>query len=186
MDEPFWTAADIQVEYHEVVNREHSPRPPSSPRPRTPPALPPRRQEGTPGPSRPVIGSNNPFAPSWNSASASLNPPPPATQADPWEDDEDAELQRAIRMSQGHGETDPDSAVGQDTEMMGRDERERSVRATAPPPSPDPERLRSVDEEGEVMGTLFGPSTREEEGATAVVSYSEGVSRYHPVTKLHV
>lgn len=127
----------------------------ASPRPaHTPPALAPRRLPPTPASTRPVIGSNNPFYAAAQTAS----------QANP--DDEDDELQRAIRLSQGED--------GADEPMGGRDERERSVRATAPPPSPDPERLNALDEEGEVMGTLFGPSTKEEEGASAMVAFSAG------------
>jgi hypothetical protein len=62
-----------------------------------------------------------------------------------------------------------------------RDQRERSVRATAPPPSPDPVNVplkgtTQAEEEGEVMSTLFGPSTKEEEGATAMLKLRGGVS----------
>lgn len=92
-------------------------------------------------PGRIELGSNNPFR----------NNLPPPSQARV--DDEDEELQRAIRMSQDDQNMDDEER---------RQERERSVRATAPPPSPDAE-------EGEVLGTLFGPSNKEEEGQTAMV-----------------
>jgi hypothetical protein len=88
------------------------------------------------------LGSNNPFRDTSATASRGRL------------DDEDEELQRAIRMSQEDQNMDDDDR---------RQERERSVRASgAPPPSPDPE-------EGEIIGTLFGPSNKEEDGRTAMV-----------------
>lgn len=127
-----------------------------------PPALPPRR------PPRPVLGSNNPF----NTASQSQ--PRDVITID--DDDNDDDFQRAIRLSQQIGSED--ATIGND-----RDERERSVRATAPPPSPDPvvSRLKEGDqakEEGGVMDTLFGPSTKEEEGATTMIKLRGGVSAF--------
>jgi hypothetical protein len=103
-------------------------------------------------PGRIELGSNNPFR---------TNPPPPSQAR---VDDEDEELQRAIRMSQEDQNMDDEER---------RQERERSVRATAPPPSPDAE-------EGEVLGTLFGPSNKEEEGQTAMVRAQVGCEMYMP------
>lgn len=65
--------------------------------------------------------------------------------------------------------------------MGDRDQRERSVRATAPPPSPDPVNVplkgtTQAEEEGEVVNSLFGPSTKEEEGASAMIKLRGGVS----------
>lgn len=129
----------------------------------TAPPLPPRHQPATPG--RPIIGSNNPFHSATNPSTQSRDHSPVMK-----DEDFDEDLQRALRLSEGVTSGDVDTGVE-------RDERERSVRATAPPPSPNskPEgaRLKELDElaeEGEVMSTLFGPSTREEEGASAMMS----------------
>ncbi|KAK4684998.1 hypothetical protein P7C73_g5163, partial [Tremellales sp. Uapishka_1] len=80
------------------------------------------------------LPSNNPF-----------RTEPYALSAPPMQDDpEDDDLMQAIAMSKAGMEDD------------GRQERERSVRASgAPPPSPQAE-------EGEVMQTLFGPSEKED------------------------
>lgn len=51
-----------------------------------------------------------------------------------------------------------------DHQEQGRTDRERSLRATAPPPSPE---MKGLD--GDSMRTLFGPSNKEEVGQTAVV-----------------
>jgi hypothetical protein len=107
------------------------------------------------------VGSNNPFY------GAGALPPREVINVN---DDEDDDLQRAIRLSK---ETDRgDSASGED-----REQRERSIRATAPPPSPDREKqkeLNELDEESEVMGSLFGPSTKEQAGASAMITLRGG------------
>jgi hypothetical protein len=93
-------------------------------------------------------------------------------------DDEDDDLQRAIRLSRG----DDLATELRDAPIHGeRDERERSVRATAPPPSPDRVTGSSMtvdagQDDGEAINALFGPSTKEEDGATAMLSLRGGVS----------
>lgn len=83
------------------------------------------------------FASNNPFNPSFNSAF----PPPPT--AGPGIAQEDTDLQRALALS-----TEDD-----------RTERERSVRASAPPPSP-----------GRLDEPTFGPSNKDDpQGSLAMV-----------------
>lgn len=75
------------------------------------------------------------------------------------EDDENEELQRALEMSTGAAQDGRTEDDGQR-----RNERERSVRASGvPPPSPDMD-------EAQVMGTLFGPSEKDDkDGSMAMV-----------------
>lgn len=75
------------------------------------------------------------------------------------EDDENEELQRALEMSTGAAQ---DGTTADDGQR--RNERERSVRASGvPPPSPD-------TDEAQVMGTLFGPSEKDDkDGSMAMV-----------------
>lgn len=98
------------------------------------------------------------------------------------EQEEEDELERALALSRqtGSGDNDGDGGpsgicadgsgigrVGDDSDRQGRS-RERSVRASAPPPSP-----RRLDEEGEIniVGPpAFGPSNKEDhDGALAMV-----------------
>ncbi|WWD18247.1 hypothetical protein CI109_102697 [Kwoniella shandongensis] len=158
-----------------------------------------------PVPTKPQLGSNNPFrqnvtSPAPPPPAQTLPPPYPARRPLPpvqpqasltptlVDDDEDEELRKAIALSQC--ESGPPTAAapapttmtaGTDPEQGGmklditdfdenekRQERERSLRATGvPPPSPEGE---TVDEEGEVMQKLFGPSEKNDpDGRMALV-----------------
>ena len=149
--------ADNTVEHHEVASHtsEHSARSPSSlkspPLPARPQRL-PRSPE--PEPPQPItFGDKNPFR-NTTTTTTPLNPfhqsKIPA-QAEPQEEDEessedeDEALQRALAMS-----VDPSMEVDPPSYDDGRADRERSIRATAPPPSPTEKR-----------GQLIGPINQE-------------------------
>ncbi|KAK8865579.1 hypothetical protein IAR55_000723 [Kwoniella newhampshirensis] len=160
-------------------------------------SYPPTPSTQPPPPKTTTLGSNNPFR---QDVTAAPPPPYPArplqgqssltpTLID--DDDEDEELRKAIALSQAESVPSssvlpvpvPDptaevtvTAVEDDgmrwditdfDENEKRQERERSVRATGvPPPSPEGE----VNDEGEVMQTLFGPSEKNDvEGKMALV-----------------
>lgn len=94
----------------------------------------------------PQFQSNNPF-------NQYAFPAPPT--APPGIAHEDDDLRRAIELSTQQEEEDRGRRV----------ERERSVRASAPPPSPG-----RIDDDGQVVGSLFGPSNKEDlKGALAMV-----------------
>lgn len=95
------------------------------------------------------------------------------------QDEDDRELQEAIRLSQSQGnaegETDgarvtvqpaQDIEMGDSGEETQRTERERSMRATAPPPSPR--------EAGSALPS-YGPSNKDEQGQTAMVPFTGAV-----------
>lgn len=94
----------------------------------------------------PPFQSNNPF-------NQYAFPAPPS--APPGIANEDEDLRRAIELSTRQEEEDRGRRV----------ERERSVRASAPPPSPG-----RIDDDDQVVGSLFGPSNKEDlKGALAMV-----------------
>lgn len=150
-------SADKTVEHHEVASHtsEHSARSPSSlkspPLPARPQRL-PRSPE--PEPPQPItFGDKNPFR-NTTTTTTPLNPfyqsKPPVQAASQEEDedsseDEDEALQRALAMS-----VDPSMEVDPPSYDDGRADRERSIRATAPPPSPTEKR-----------GQLIGPINQE-------------------------
>lgn len=102
----------------------------------------------------PVFGSNNPF----NSQYSGFPAPPTAPPGLPGVagvEHEDEDLRRAIELSTKHEEE----------ERGRRQERERSVRASAPPPS-----RGRIDDDQEQIGSLFGPSNKDDpKGNLAVV-----------------
>ncbi|KAK6907823.1 hypothetical protein I203_101824 [Kwoniella mangroviensis CBS 8507] len=137
----------------------------------------PSSAEPSPSPQPPAFASNNPFR-------QHLSPPPPpprrniapAPSLTPTvaNDDEDEDLRRAIELSQ---RSDGISGTGAEGEDENRQNRERSVRATGPPPpSPtnQPIDLTGNDNDNLDIGTLFGPSNKDDaEGKLAMVPSSQ-------------
>jgi hypothetical protein len=161
--------ADTTVEHHEVASHtpDHLARP--LPNVKSPP-LPSRPQQlplsPKPAPPQPIaFGDKNPFrnsdTTSAATASASTNPfhQPIVHDITQPDEDEDEELQRALAMSVDPAAEDP---PGYDE---GRPDRERSVRATAPPPSPTEKRGELVGQ-GDELSRAQSPYGPREEAAT--------------------
>jgi hypothetical protein len=175
---------DITVEHHEVAS--HTPDNLARPLPNVKsPPLPSRPQQlplsPKPAPAQSIaFGDKNPFrnvdTTTAATASASTNPfhRPIIHDITQPDEDEDEELQRALAMSVDSTAEDPPSYD------EGRPDRERSVRATAPPPSPTEKRgeLAGQGDELSRAQSPYGP--REEEAATntlALMPTSMDVSR---------
>ena len=176
---------DITVEHHEVAS--HTPDDSVRPLPNVKsPPLPSRPQQlphsPRPAPSQPLaFGDKNPFRNSDTSsvatASASTNPfhQPVVHDITQTDEDEDEELQRALAMSVDPVAEDP---PGYDE---GRPDRERSVRATAPPPSPT-EKRGEITGQGDEQSRAQSPYGPREEAATntlALMPTSMDVSLPH-------
>lgn len=175
--------AEMTVEHHEVASHtsEHSVR--SPPNVKSPP-LPSRPQRlplsPKPAPPQPIaFGDKNPFRNSDTTTaattSASTNPfhQPIIHDATGLDEDEDEELQRALAMS-----VDPVAEVDPPGYDDGRPDRERSLRATAPPPSPTEKRgelARQGDEPSRAQSP-FGPREEGVSNSLALVPTSMDVS----------
>jgi hypothetical protein len=160
---------DEVVEHHEVASHtSDSVR--SPPNVKSPP-LPtrPQRLSVSPGPaptSPKVFADKNPFRNSDTTTAAtkhaSTNPflQPYAHELAQPDQDEDEDLQRALAMS-----VDTEAEGELPGYVDDRPDRERSIRATAPPPSPTEKRGEIMDQANEPSRTQspFGPR---EEGAT--------------------
>jgi hypothetical protein len=157
----------VPVEHHEVASHtpDNSARSPTTLKSPPLPDRPQHLPHGSPAPvsPRPIsFGDKNPFRVTPATPSVTTNPfyQPRIQEPIETEEDEDEELQKALAMS-----VDPttDSGVNPPDYDDGRANRERSVRATAPPPSPTEKRgeLLGVDDEGSRAGSPFGPRERD-------------------------
>ena len=177
--------ADNTVEHHEVASHTPDDSVRALPNVKSPP-LPSRPQQlplsPRPAPSQPLaFGDKNPFRNSDTSsvatASASTNPfhQPAVHDITQMDEDEDEELQRALAMSVDPVAEDP---PGYDE---GRPDRERSVRATAPPPSPTEKRGEKIGQ-GDEQSRAQSPYGPREEAATntlAIMPTSMDASHPH-------
>jgi len=175
---------DLPVEHHEVISHTPDNSIRSLPNVKSPP-LPSRPQQlplsPNPAPPQPIaFGDKNPFRNSDTTSaattSASTNPfhQPIIHDLTQPDEDEDEELQRALAMSVDPVAEDP---PGYDE---GRPDRERSVRATAPPPSPTEQRGELVGQGDELSRAQSPYGPREEAATNTLALMPTSMDASHP------